>query len=54
MSTSWLIAASVFLPLVWGWAMHWLLARVWPLKRSQATITPADKRGAVSPIDYQI
>jgi hypothetical protein len=53
MSTPWLIIASVFLPLVWGWAMHWLLARLWPTRRV-ASSPRGDNRHAASPIDYQI
>jgi hypothetical protein len=43
-------------PLVWGWAVHWLISRLWPLTSADVVRTPAVDRNIAGPppFDYQI
>jgi hypothetical protein len=52
MSTAALILVAAVLPVVWGWAMHRLLAKLWPLRHiddNQHVSQPP-----ALPFDYQI
>jgi hypothetical protein len=36
-----LVAAAVVLPFAWGWAVYWLIERVWPF-RPRIVQTPVE------------
>jgi hypothetical protein len=54
MQTFWLIFSSVVLPLVWGWAANWLLARLWPEKQPLVAARQENIRRQDPLSDYQI
>jgi hypothetical protein len=48
-----LIALTVLLPPFWGWAIHWILSKWWPLQEPD-TLTPPGPESRPFPQDYQI
>lgn len=52
--TTLLIMVTVLLPLVWGWGVHWLVARLWPASRPGSGNHGADTRPPIPPISYHI
>lgn len=57
MNTSLLILA-LLLPLCWGWCMHWLLSRLWPVRPMSEDATAgrgvSGNHNASGYCDYQI
>jgi hypothetical protein len=47
-----LIVATSLLPLVWGGAMYWLVARCWPEGEGNGSGPPPDQSTSLH--DYQI
>jgi hypothetical protein len=47
-----LILAAAALPFVWGWAVHWLIGRVWPERGRDSDPAPRPVTPASS--DFQI
>jgi hypothetical protein len=54
MRTELLVAAAVFLPLLWGWSVHWLLDRFWPVQEVARNGQPRAATSREHPVDYQI
>jgi hypothetical protein len=54
MQTFWLILGSVVLPLIWGWAMHRLLAWLWPERQLVAAARDEIVAHPDPLADYQI
>jgi hypothetical protein len=48
-----LILGATVLPLVWGWAVHWLLSRLWPEPGTQPSEPPSPTTPS-APFEYQI
>jgi hypothetical protein len=46
-----LVLAAVVLPFVWGWAVAWLLGRVWP---EPTTVRTEPAEPTALPTDFQI
>lgn len=51
MPTELLYVLTLLLPGLWGWGMHWLLNRVWPLGDLAVEHHDVPSR---PPVDYQI
>lgn len=51
--TTLLIVVTTLLPLVWGWGMHLLVARLWPTGRPVSGDDEADAP-TVPPLNYRI
>lgn len=49
-----LIVATVSLPLVWGWVVHWLVTRLWPAGRVGPVNRGDDAYPPIPPITYSI
>ncbi len=49
-----LVAVTALLPLVWGWVVHRLVARLWPAGRPGPVNHGADARPPIPPITYSI
>gem|GEM_PF-4881051 len=49
-----LILATVLLPLVWGWVVHRLVARLWPAGRPGRVYRGVDTHPPIPPITYSI
>jgi hypothetical protein len=53
MHITWLIAAAVAVPALWGWLMHRVVTRSWP-EKDLPSVVPAPDRPPMQTIDYQI
>jgi hypothetical protein len=49
-----LIVVTALLPLVWGWGVHRLVARLWPASRPGSGHYDADPSPSIPPISYHI
>jgi len=49
-----LIAAVLIVPPLWGYAMYWLLARLWRPAAAPPVDRPAGAAPKANPPDYQI
>ena len=49
-----LLVLATLLPLLWGWLVHWLLKRLWPMTPASAVIAPPAETLESPPIDFQI
>lgn len=49
-----LIVVAALLPLVWGWVVYWLVARLWPASRPGSISPDADTHPPIPPITYSI
>ncbi|WP_158265268.1 hypothetical protein [Blastopirellula marina] len=54
MSTPVLIAASVIIPLVWGWGTHVVFQWLWPPSPPRQVTSGDDQQPPRPPFDYQI
>ncbi|PQO26895.1 hypothetical protein C5Y97_29455 [Blastopirellula marina] len=54
LSTPILIAASVIIPLVWGWGTHVVFQWLWPPSPPRQVTSGDDQQPPRPPFDYQI
>lgn len=51
----WLLAGmAALLPMLWGWAVHWFVARFWPEGQDHGSSQANSSSVGSSPLDYQI
>lgn len=48
-----LVLLAILLPLVWGWLVHWLVKKWWPLRQPHVS-SPHNVSSSASHYDYQI
>lgn len=48
-----LILLTVLLPLAWGWLMHWLVKKSWPLRQTHIN-SRLGPDSSLTPYDFQI
>jgi hypothetical protein len=51
-----LLVVAVVFPAVWGWLVHWLALRIWPVERQRSAPWPSHSASPPTAdfLDYQI
>jgi hypothetical protein len=48
------ILVAGIMPFIWGYAVHWLMLKLWPQPEAQPAKSTTVKARSMPPLDYQI